>query len=61
MILVTAGCLTAFLTPLATPAIPMCMGAGGYDIKSLFKQGWLISVVLMVCYVIYTMTVMPAF
>ena len=61
MILVTAGCLTAFLTPLATPAIPMCMGAGGYDIKSLFKQGWLISVVLMVCYVIYMMTVMPAF
>ena len=60
-ILITAACLTAFMTPMATPAIPMCMGAGGYDIKSLFKQGWLISVLLIVGYVFYTMTVLPAF
>jgi len=60
-VLITAACLTAFLTPMATPAIPMCMGAGGYDLKSLFKQGWLISLLLMVGYVFYTMTVLPAF
>ena len=60
-VLITAACLTAFLTPMATPAIPMVMGSGGYDIKSLFKQGWLISILLMVGYVVYTMTVLPAF
>lgn len=61
MILVQAASLTAFLTPMATPAIPMCMGAGGYDLKSLVKQGWLISVVLSVVYVFYVMTVFPCF
>ncbi len=61
MILITAGSLTAFMTPMATPAIPLAMGAGGYDIKSLFKQGWLISIVLIVGYVFYTMTLFPAF
>lgn len=60
-VLITAACLTAFLTPLATPAIPMSMGAGGYDVTSLFKQGWLISIMLMVGYVFYTMTVLPVF
>lgn len=34
MILVTAGCLTAFLTPMATPAVPMAMASGGYDLKT---------------------------
>lgn len=61
MILVQAGSLTAFLTPMATPAIPMAMGAGGYDLKSLVKQGWLISIVLAVVYVFYVMTVFPCF
>lgn len=60
-VLITAACLSAFLTPMATPAVPMAMGAGGYDIKSLFKQGWLISILLMIGYVAYTMTVLPAF
>lgn len=60
-LLVISACLTAFLTPMATPAIPLCMGAGGYDLKSLFKQGWLISIVLIVVYIGYVMTVYPAF
>lgn len=60
-VLITAACLTAFLTPMATPAIPMAMGAGGYDIRSLFTQGWLISIFLIIAYVFYTMTVLPAF
>lgn len=61
MILITAGSLTAFMTPMATPAIPLAMGAGGYDMKSLFKQGWLISLLLIAGYIIYTITIYPAF
>ena len=61
MIMVSAGSLTAFLTPMATPAVPMAMGMGGYDVKSLFKQGWLITLLLAVGYVLYSATVFPAF
>lgn len=61
MVIITAGALTAFMTPMATSAIPAIMGAGGYDIKSLVKQGWLCSIIFMVIYVAYTMTVLPAF
>ena len=61
ILLVNAGSLTAFLTPMATPAVPMCMADGGYDLKDLFKSGWLITVLLCVVYVFYTMTVLPAF
>lgn len=61
IILITAGSLTAFMTPMATSAIPAVMGAGGYDIRSLVKQGWPASLVFTVVYIIYTMTVMPAF
>ena len=39
VLLVNAASLTAFLTPMATPAVPMCMADGGYDLKSLFKSG----------------------
>lgn len=35
------------------------MGAGGYDIKSLVKQGILPSAIFAVIYIFYTMTVMP--
>lgn len=59
MILITAGSLTAFMTPMATSCIPVLMGAGGYDIKSLVKQGILPSILFAVVYVAYTMTVMP--
>lgn len=61
ILLVNAGSLTAFLTPMATPAVPMCMGDAGYDLKDLFKSGWLITLLLCVVYIFYTMTVLPAF
>lgn len=61
MLLVYSGSLSAILTPLATPAIPMAMGAGGYDIRSIIKQGWLLSVILTVFSIAYVMTVLPAF
>lgn len=61
LLLVSAGSLTAFLTPMATPAVAMCMGEGGYDLKSVVKSGALITVLLSVAYIFYTMTVYPAF
>lgn len=61
MILVAVGSLTAFLTPMATPAIPMCMGMGGYDLKSLFKGGWLITIILTLVLIFYVMTIYPAY
>lgn len=61
VLLVNAGSLTAFLTPMATPAVPMCMADGGYDLKSLFKSGAVITLILPFIYVLYTMTVFPAF
>ena len=56
-----SGAMSSILTPMATPAIPMAMAAGGYDQKSLIKQGWLISVILSVGYIFYVMTIFPAF
>lgn len=61
VLLVNAGALTAFLTPMATPAVPMCMADAGYDLKSLFKSGWLITIILPIIYILYTMTVFPCF
>ena len=61
IILVNAGSMTAFLTPMATPAVPMCMADGGYVLKDLFKSGWLITLMLCVVYIFYVMTVMPCF
>ena len=61
ILLVNAGSLTAFLTPMATPAVPMVMADGGYDLKDLFKSGWLITIILCVVYIFYTMSVLPCF
>lgn len=61
IMLVQAGSLTAFLTPMATPAVAMCMGDAGYDLKSLIKAGGLISLLLPLVYIFYTMSVFPAF
>lgn len=46
---------------MATPAVPMVMGDGGYSLKDLFKSGWLITLLLCAVYIIYTMTVLPCF
>ena len=61
VLLVNAGSLTAFLTPMATPAVPMCMADGGYDLKAIIKSGALITLILPFVYIFYTMTVLPAF
>jgi di/tricarboxylate transporter len=60
MILISAGALTAYMTPSATAAVAMCMGAGGYDVKSLFKQGWLFAAIACVVYVVFVSIAYPA-
>ena len=61
LVIITAAGLTAYMTPMATSAIPIVMGAGGYDIKSLVKQSWLVSLLFGLFYVVYVMTVLPCF
>ncbi len=61
MILISAGALTAYMTPSATAAVAMCMGAGGYDVKSLFKMGWLFAAIACVVYIVFVSLVYPAF
>ena len=61
MILVNAGSLTAFMTPMATPAVPLAMADAGYDLKTIVKGGALISLIIPLVYIPYVMTVFPAF
>lgn len=61
LILISAGALTAYMTPSATAAVPMCMGAGGYDVKALFKMGWSFALILCIGYVAFVSMVYPAF
>ncbi len=61
MILLNAATLTAFMTPMATPAIPVVMEYGGYNQKDLIKMGWLPSLVIAIISVASVMTIFPAF
>ncbi len=61
IILVQSACLSSFMTPMATPAIPMCMAAGGYDLKSLIRQSLIPAALLCVVSVFWIMTVFPMF
>ena len=59
MILIQAACLSAFMTPMATAAIPYMMECGGYDQRSMFKQSWLFAIICCVVSVGWIMTVFP--
>lgn len=61
IILVQSACLSSFMTPMSTPAIPMCMAAGGYDLKSLIKQSLLPAAILCIISVGWIMTVFPLY
>ena len=61
IILVQVACLSSFMTPMATPAVPMCMASGGYDIKSLMKQSLVPALVLCLVSVFWIMTVFPIY
>lgn len=55
------ACMTAFSTPLATPAVPVMMGAGKYTVKDLIRMGWVPFLVITVVSVGWIMTVYPIF
>lgn len=61
IILVQSACLSSFMTPMATPAVPMCMAAGGYDLKSLVKQSVIPAAMLCLVSVLWIMTAFPMF
>lgn len=61
IILVQPACLSSFMTPMATPAVPMCMASGGYDLKSLIKQSIIPATILCVVSAGWIMTVFPMF
>ena len=53
--------MTAFFTPLATPAVPLMMGAGNYSVKQLVKMGWIPFLAITVVSVFWIMTIYPIF
>ena len=59
MILVQAACLSAFMTPMATAAVPYIMDYGGYKQSDMFKQSWLLAIVCFVVSVGWIMTIFP--
>ncbi len=59
IILIQAGALTAFMTPMATAAVPYMMEYGGYDQKDLLKGGWLFAIIGCIISVGWIMTIMP--
>lgn len=61
IILVQSACLSSFMTPMATPAVPMCMATGGYNLKSLAKQSFVPALLLCIVSVGWIMTIFPMF
>lgn len=59
MILIQAACLSAFMTPMATAAIPYMMEQGGYDQKVMLKMSWLFAIICCVVSVGWIMTMFP--
>ena len=61
IILVQSACLSSFMTPMATPTVPMCMAVGGYDLKAMIKQSILPAAILCLISVGWIMTVFPLY
>ncbi len=59
IILVQAACLSAFITPMATPAVPYIMDYGGYSQGAMFKQSWLPALICCIVSVLWIMTIFP--
>lgn len=59
VILVTTGSLAAFMSPMATPTVPLMMAVGGYNQKDLIKMSLLPAVIICITAVVWTMTVYP--
>ena len=61
LMLVTAGALTALMTPMATATVNMVMGLGGYSQKHLIQMSIIPSIILTVVNVLWIMTIYPAY
>ncbi len=59
LMLVASACCTAFMTPMATPTVPLVMGIGGYDLSSNIRQSLLPALMLSIVNVVWIMTVYP--
>ena len=59
MILIQAACLSAFISPMATAAVPYIMDYGGYDQKSMIKQSLPLAAICCVVSVLWIMTIYP--
>ena len=59
LILIEAGALTAFMTPMPTAAVPYMMEYGGYNQRDLIRGGWLYALLACVLSVGWVMTIMP--
>lgn len=59
IILIQAGALTAFMTPMATSAVPYMMEYGGYNQRDLLKGGWLFAICGCIISVGWIMTILP--
>lgn len=61
MILALSGAQTAFFTPMATPAVPLAMKYGNYDVRDIIKMGWLPAIIITVVSVVSVMLIFPVF
>ena len=59
LILIEAGALTAFMTPMPTAAVPAMMEGGGYSQKDIVRGGWLFAVLSCAICVGWIMTIFP--
>ena len=59
IILVTIACSCCIFTPMATPSVAIIMSAGGYDIKTLIKQGLPPVIIYTIVNVLWVCTVFP--
>ena len=59
LMLVASACCTAFMTPMATPTVPLVMGIGGYDLSSNVRQSILPAAILSIVNIFWIMTVYP--
>lgn len=61
LMLATTAYMTSFLSPMATPAIPVVMAMGNYTQKDLLRMGIVPAIFVTVSVVLVTMTLYPIF
>ena len=52
---------SSYLTPMATPGVPLAMGAAGYTFKDVVKMGLLPALVCIIVGIVWNSIVFPAF